>query len=182
MIEYLKIKKRTGGTRKVIGSPKLEKILLSEKCLKQWAHLSIYKRSLKIKQLYNVHVPKETLRRYYKRHDIRDNVAKGDLYPHKKDEHQLCEERQAFAVKLSDFILDENTEVIYFDETSFHSRLVQRKAWWRKGERLKIPYTENRGEGFTLLGAVSKCLKNKGYFEVHRSTKGACVINFMQNI
>ena len=48
-------------------------------------------------------------------------------------------------MKLSDFIVDENTEVIYFDETSFHSRLIQRKAWWKKGERFRIPYTENRG-------------------------------------
>ena len=35
-------------------------------------------------------------------------------------------------MKLSDFILDDNVEVIYFDETSFHSRLVQKKAWWYK--------------------------------------------------
>ena len=83
---------------------------------------------------------------------------------------------------LSDFILDENTEVIYFDETSFHSRLIQRKAWWKRGERFKIPYTENRGEGFTLMGAISNCLKNNGYFEIHKSTKGSCVINFMTNI
>lgn len=85
-------------------------------------------------------------------------------------------------MKLSEFIIDNNTEVIYFDETSFHSRLVQRKAWWMKGERLKIPFTENRGEGFTCMGALSKCLKNNSYFEIHKSTKGSCVINFMTNI
>jgi hypothetical protein len=89
--------------------------------LRSWAHLSIYKRCLKIKQLYDVHVPKESLRMFYKRHGLGYNVAKGDLYPHKKDPDALQQERQAFAMKLSDFILDENTEVIYFDETSFHS-------------------------------------------------------------
>lgn len=86
MVDYLKVKKRKGGPRKIIGDSKIEKILLSEKCLRSWAHLSIYKRSLKIKQLYGVHVPKETLRRYYRRNGIRYNVAKGDLFPHKKDE------------------------------------------------------------------------------------------------
>ena len=89
MIDYLKIKKRKGGIRKVIGSNEIEKKLLSDRCLRSWAHMSIYKRSLKIKQLYKVHVPKETLRRFYKMHGLRYNVAKGDLYPHKKDELEL---------------------------------------------------------------------------------------------
>ena len=71
---------------RVIGSPAIEKILLSDSCLRSWAHLSIYKRCHKIKQRYGVNVPKETLRRFYRRNGIRYNVAKGDLYPHKKDE------------------------------------------------------------------------------------------------
>ena len=89
MVDYLKTKKRPGPPRKLIGSHDIEKTLLSDRCLRSWAHLSIYKRTIKIKQLYNVHVPKETLRRYYKRNGIRYNVAKGDLYPHKKDEQKL---------------------------------------------------------------------------------------------
>ena len=60
--------------------------------------------------------------------------------------------------------------------------MVQKRAWWHRGQRLKIPYTENRGSGFTLMGAISHCLKNNGHFEVHKSTKGACVIEFMKNI
>jgi transposase len=32
------------------------------------------------------------------------------------------------------------------------------------------------------MGAISHCLKNNGYFEVHKSTKGACVIEYMTNI
>ena len=85
MVDYLKTKKRLGPTRKIIGSQAIEKTLLSDRCLRSWAHLSIYKRSLKIKQLYDVHVPKETLRKFYKAHGLGYNVAKGDLYPHKKD-------------------------------------------------------------------------------------------------
>ena len=33
-----------------------------------------------------------------------------------------------------------------------------------------------------MMGAISHCLKNNGYFEVHKSTKGTCVIEFMTNI
>jgi hypothetical protein len=59
---------------------------------------------------------------------------------------------------------------------------VQKRAWWHKGQRLKIPSTKTRGEGFTLFGAISNCLESNGYFEVHKSTKGTCVIEFMTNI
>jgi len=121
MVDYLKTKKRPGRTRKVIGSHELEQTLLSDRCLKQWAHLSVYKRCVKIKQLYDVHVPKESLRQFYIRHGLGYKAAKGDLYPHGKDLNELNQEQQAFAMKLSDFILDGNTEVIYFDKTSFHS-------------------------------------------------------------
>lgn len=85
-------------------------------------------------------------------------------------------------MKLSDFILDKDTEVIYFDETSFHSRMIQKRAWWKKGKRFKIPSTQIRGRGFTLFGAISHCLKNEAYFEVHKSTKGTCFMSFMKNL
>ena len=85
-------------------------------------------------------------------------------------------------MKLSDFILDDNVEILYFDETSFHSRLVQKRAWWVKGKRLKVPSTKERGQGFTLFGAISPCLKGNAYFEVHNSTKGVYFMDFMKNI
>jgi hypothetical protein len=78
-------------------------------------------RCLKIQQLYDVSVPRERLRRFYKRNGLGYSPAKSDLYPHNKDLDRLQEERRNYAMKLSDFILDDNTEVIYFDETSFHS-------------------------------------------------------------
>ena len=89
MIDFLKTKKVSGRKRKRIGSDELEKILLSEDCLRRWAHLSIYKRCVKIKQLYNVTVAKETLRRFYKRNGLGYSPARSDLYPHNKDLDRL---------------------------------------------------------------------------------------------
>ncbi len=66
-------------------------------------------------------MPRESLRKFYKRNGIRFNVARPELYPHNKDLNLLQQERVQYAMKLSDFILDKNVEVIYFDETSFHS-------------------------------------------------------------
>ena len=121
MVDLLKTRKRLGRPTKVIGSEELQNTLLSEACLTRWAHHSIYKRCVKIKQLYNVDVPKETLRRFYKKNGLGYSPARAALYPHKKDLDVLEEERQAYAMKLSEFIVDEGVEVIYFDETSFHS-------------------------------------------------------------
>ena len=66
-------------------------------------------------------MPKESLRRFYKRNGLGYSPARSDLYPHNKDLNELQQERIAYAMKLSDFILDNKVEVIYFDETSFHS-------------------------------------------------------------
>ncbi len=68
-------------------------------------------------------------------------MARAELFPHNKDLDVLQQERIDYAMKLSEFILDDNVEVIYFDETSFHSRLVQKRAWWLKGKRFKVPST-----------------------------------------
>ena len=89
MIDFLKTKKRFGRPKKLIGSEQLQKILLSEECLKNWAHYSIYKRCVKIKQIYNVEVPKETLRRFYKRNGLGYSPARAALYPHNKDLNEL---------------------------------------------------------------------------------------------
>ena len=51
MIDILKTKNIPGRPRKLIGSSELQRILLTEECLKRWAHLSIIKRCLKIKKL-----------------------------------------------------------------------------------------------------------------------------------
>ena len=182
LVDMLKTKAKSGRPRKVIGSPEINRRLLSQRFLKNWAHLSIYARSLKIKQLYGVHVPTETLRQFYRRNQLRFNVAKAEFYPYKKDLNQLQNERYEFAMKLSDFIHDPNVEVIYFDETSWHSRMVQRRAWWFKGQRFKVTSTQERGKGWTLFGAISPCLRGNAYFEIHHSTKGVYFEEFMTNI
>ena len=57
MIDFLKTKQRFGRPIKIIGSEDLQAKLLSESSLKRWAHLSIHKRCLKIKNLYGIDVP-----------------------------------------------------------------------------------------------------------------------------
>ena len=81
-----------------------------------------------------------------------------------------------------EFIHEDPAKVIYFDETSWNSRMVQRRAWWFKGKTFKVSSTQERGTGWTLFGAISPCLKGNAYFEIHNSTKGIFFEEFMTNI
>ena len=100
----------------VIGSEKIKKYLRSEAMLQRWAHLSLVQRCVKIKRVYNVDVKRESLR-----NGVRNRPVKANLYPHSRDLDELNDERLEFAEKLREYIFDDHTHVIYFDETSFNS-------------------------------------------------------------
>ena len=165
----------------MISSDKIEKYLLSEAVLQRWAHLSIAKRCIKIKREFNVDVKRETLRRFYLRSGVKNRPVKANMYPHGKDLDQLNDDRLALAEKLREFIFDDDTHVIYFDETSFHSWQHQRRAWSSLC-KVKVPSTKLRGANFTLYGAISDCLRDSAYFEVHDSTNGVDFLAFMGNM
>ena len=118
---FIKPFKAKGKARLVIGSEKIEKHLLSEQVLQRWAHLSLVKRCIKIKREFNVDIKRESLRRFYLRNGVKNRPVKSNLYPHDKDLDQLNDDRLEFAEKLREFIFDDDTHVIYFDETSFHT-------------------------------------------------------------
>ena len=76
---------------------------------------------MKIMKEFNVEVKRERLRRFYLRNGVKNRPVKASLYPHHKDIDKLNEDRLEYAEKLREFIFDDDTHVIYFDETSFHS-------------------------------------------------------------
>ena len=47
---------------------------------------------------------------------------------------------------------------------------------------MRIPLTRVRGKGFTIMGAVSHALKEKGYFEVVDSTNSRDFTNYLHNL
>ena len=87
-----------------------------------------------------------------------------------------------FAIKLGEYISEPNTVMGYFDETSMHSQLIQRKVWYFKGVQLKIPSTKVRGKNFTVMGILSEALPDCGYFEVVPKTNKICFLEFMRNL
>ena len=111
--------KSSGRPLKRIGSPETERYLLSEACLREWMHLTLPQRSVKIKQLYGVDISKYTLRNFYLRNGVKQTPAYAKLYPNNKNPVRLENERIEFAMRMSDWIV-EGRPVIYFDETTFN--------------------------------------------------------------
>ena len=101
-------KKKIGRPRIIIGSTEIEKELLSEECLKNWAHLSLKKRAVKIKLKYDFTINKESLRLFYKNNRLAFGSARPDLFPHNKDLRLLEEQRQDFAEKMVNWTYDKN--------------------------------------------------------------------------
>jgi hypothetical protein len=95
-------------------------------------------------------------------------------------------ERIEFAMRMSDWIM-EGRPVIYFDETTFSPDMHQKKAWYYRGRRFAVPLRKQsmkRGEkyGFSVYGAVSECIKNGGYFELHQSSNKEDFCAFMERL
>jgi hypothetical protein len=116
---FMAVKKKRGDRRIRIKSPETEQYLLSEKCLREWMHLTLPQRSLKIKQIYGVAISKNTLRNFYIRNGVKQTPAYAKLYPNNKDPVRLENERIEFAMRMSEWIV-EGRPVIYFDETTFN--------------------------------------------------------------
>jgi transposase len=99
---------------------------------------------------------------------------------------KLEAERIEFAMRMSDWIV-EDRPVIYFDETTFNPDMHQKKAWYYRGSRFAMPLRKQsmkKGEkcGFSVYGAVSTCIKNGGYFELHSSSNKNDFCAFMERL
>ena len=99
---------------------------------------------------------------------------------------KLEAERIEFAMRMSEWIT-EGRHVIYFDETTFSPDMHQKKVWYHRGVRFPMPIrkqamTKDSKYGFTVYGAVSQCIKNGGFFEVHESSNRDDFCGFMKRL
>ena len=179
---FLPRRKPPGRPRKVIGSPEIERELLSTDCLTKWAHLTILKRCEKIWREYRVRVGRHKLTLFYQRNNIRCKTARAKYYPHGKNLQLLEARRIEFAMRMTEYIF-EGQPIIYCDETSFRGDRPQKKAWFYKDRRFEVPVPKGTVRGFSVYGAVGECIRgNCFYSEVHDSTNAADFTGFIRNL
>ena len=61
---------------------------------------------------------------------------------------------ETFGMQLARVIAS-GVPLVYFDEASFNLWLRNRKTWTPKEEPIKYPLGRNRGNGITVMGAIS---------------------------
>ena len=94
-------------------------------------HLNLDKRVQLIQQDYGVTVKRSKLRDFYRRNNIRNRPTYIKYYPHNKCLETLEMQRMEFAADLATELAD-NRRVLYFDETTFNSQMVQKRAWFTR--------------------------------------------------
>ena len=103
---------------KVIGSPELEKFLISQDGLNKYAHLTIVQRVVQIKKDYNAVASRWRLRQLYIRNNIKYKRTKTTFMNYDKyTPEQLEAMRREYAGKLQAYI-DKDLPIIYMDEVS----------------------------------------------------------------
>ena len=85
-------------------------------------------------------------------------------------------------MNLTEYIFEKHP-IIYFDQTSFRSDLVQKKTWFYNKKRFTVPAAKVQGAAFTVYGAVGECIQgNCFYYEIHDSTNMTDFKQFVQNL
>ena len=137
-----------------------------------------------IRQKFGVEVKKEKLRLFYKRNQVSWQSTVAKYYPHTHNLQLLECRRMEFAMKLQEYIFGEEP-VIYLDQTTFRTDMVQKKAWFYKGQRFPVPLAKGKDKGFsfTVFGAVGHCIRGNGFFhEIHEATTAEAFSHFVVNL
>ena len=88
------VKQCGGRKRRIIGSPELERELLSNKVLQKMAPLSISRRKDFIRQKYGVEATYGRLRRFYLQHNLTYRVSSTSWRVEEEELAALNEERR----------------------------------------------------------------------------------------
>ena len=122
-----------------------------------WVAFSLTERAEIIQRHWGVKISRSSLRNLY--------IANGIFYRHSqqiyraalKNQPRLDSERKEFAQMLATLIV-QNKNIIYIDESSFHSWINSTKSWSRRGHPNNHVIDDNRF-AVTVIGAIGKCLQ-----------------------
>jgi len=126
---------------------------VSTKLLKEWAHLSLAQRSMKLEQMFGVKVCGELLAHYYKRNGINYIKPQYAYLRKQAQREELTKHQQEVSLELAQHI-SQGQQIVYVDESSFHQWLVPSRAWVRRDTVLDMP--SSRGSSVTIIGAISE--------------------------
>lgn len=152
--------------------------LLDSACLRDWAHMSLHQRCQKILADHQIKVSHTHLLKFYRHHKV-SYVKPGYKLWSSATEDKLLDLRIAFIKDLGEAILSD-TEVFYFDETSFNLWMRQVRTWQSSQDRFKMTLAPNT-RNLTLLGAISTH-RARLHYTIGAKTDEASVLRFLASL
>jgi transposase len=155
-----------------IGNSDVERLLLSDEYLRKWGGLTMRQRAEKVRQRFGVRVDHQRLRAFYRRNQVTYRksyqVYQGEVI----DPVGIARLRHQYATKLQ-YLLDQDADVIYMDETAFNSWQKIDRTWFHRQKKFTVPRSSPRGSGFTLYRAIGRSLRHGRAFMIGTSMNNA---------
>ena len=136
--------------------------------LREWVAFSLSKRCALINEKFNKEISRVTLAKYYKKNRVKHIKPDYTIYTDKKDQ-EIHQERLLFVQQLLEYYR-QNTEIIYIDESTTNLWIKPGRLWIPKDQPFKVKLSTGRGEGATIIGAISSKRSKLIYFICDGST------------
>lgn len=160
------MRKKTGRNSKLKD---IEAQLVDPVLLQEWGRFSSYERCIKIKQKFGVECSPTTLRRCYAKNKVGYRNTVEVKRRAKEAKEEFDQKRVVFAQFLQSLVR-EGKEVIYMDESQFHSWMSTKKAWSLSHSPVEV-ILNNRQHGVSVFGAIGYCLKESVFLVAERNNK-----------
>ncbi len=118
-----------------------------------------------------------TLAKYYKRNKIRHAKPECTIYTD-LDDKEIHQNRLLFVQQILEYYR-QNAEIIYVDESTTNLWQKPGRLWISKEHPFKIKLATNRGEGVTIIGAITSKRSKLIYFLCDGSTLANLEIFFL---
>ena len=76
-----------------------------------------------------------------------------------------------YAKLLANIMDSKEHDLLFIDESSFHSWLAKGKAWQREDQVIEVPLNKTQHR-ITVFGAIGTALKNNMFCELYNTTNG----------
>ncbi len=126
--------------------------MLSPVVLQKWSGLCLDQRCILLAREFNLPLTKKGLQLFYQKNNIRYLVVS---YQYQQAALKDPAELESFVVELAK-LTRSGQPLIYFDEASFNLWLRNRRTWCSPDEPVKMMLNKSRGNGITVMGAISK--------------------------
>ena len=164
------------------NTPKMTKEIIDyatdRAVLKQWAHLSLRERVIKIHEKFQTKITQQCLGFWYRRNGIRWRRPNYKMLGALK-RATLLKEQAEWSWQLTTY-MQRGFEIIYIDETSSHLWDQKGKVWQPNDDSIFIHRPSTRGHSVTIIAGLSS---NGGVlqWQISRSTNKEDFLHFLKS-